>query len=136
MIDKLNKYMSDFEAVNDLDIDNKIEKAQNQLDFDVPTDYLEVIGKYDGSEGEVGEHRWLDLFPINQLIEINGYYSDLMDEIPDYFLFGKDAADTGFAFHKKNGGYYAFGLMSNFATDPIKFYGNTFLEFIKKLYNE
>ena len=133
MIDKLNKYMSDFEAVNDLDIDNKIEKAQKQLDFDLPTDYSEVIRKFNGSEGEVGENSWLDLFPINQLIEINGYYSDLMNQIPDFFLFGKDAADTGFAFHKKNGGYYAFGLI---APDPIEFYGNTFLEFIEKLYNE
>jgi hypothetical protein len=90
---------------------------------------------FNGGEGEVGENSWLLLFPINELREVNKDYNFLMDDIPDYFLIGKDAADTGYAFHKTNGTFHSFGLMSNFDTDPIEFLGDDFTAFLEYLYN-
>ncbi len=87
-----------------------------------------------GVEGEVGTNSWLCLFPIEDLILTNKDYGLLMAEIPYYFLIGKDAADTGYAFHKVNHTFHSFGLLSNFKTDPIELLGNTFAEFIKYLY--
>ncbi len=58
-----------------------------------------------------------------------------MEDIPDYFLIGKDAADTGYAFHKVQGTFHSFGLMSNFETDFIYFMGHDFYEFLETLYN-
>jgi len=113
-----------------------IDMVRGKIDFVLPDDYIEVIKNYNGGEGEIGANGWLCLFPIEELIEINTSYKFLMSEIADYFMFGKDAADTGYAFHKKNQTIHSFGLMSDFETDPIEFCGNNFLEFLEYLYNQ
>jgi hypothetical protein len=107
-----------------------------QLGFILPQSYVEWMKCHNGGEGEVGENSWLCLFPVEQLMSANKNYSLLMQQIPDYFLFGKDAADTGYAFHKQNGTFHSFGLMSNFKTDPIQFCGDDFVSFVEYLYNE
>lgn len=115
--------------------DSTIWEVQSNLDFKLPPDYLAVIKMYNGGEGEVGEESYLNLFSLEELEEVNADYAFLMNDIPDYFLFGKDAADTGYAFHKMNYTYHSFGLMSSFDTDPMVLCGNNFKEFIEYLYN-
>jgi len=134
---KLQSYLKDIEVEDELTIkDSLIKDVRDNLNILFPLDYLEVIRKYNGGEGEIGNESYLKLFPFEELIEINNDYLDLMNEIPDYLLFGKNAADTGYAFHKTAHSYHSFGLMSNFQTDPIIFCGNTFLEFVEYLYNK
>lgn len=58
-----------------------------------------------------------------------------MGQILDYFLFGMNATDTSYAFHKVKMTFHSFGLMSNFKTDYIDFCGNSFSEFLENLYN-
>jgi SMI1 / KNR4 family (SUKH-1) len=136
MNEKLKYYLNDIEK-NDIGAsDILIKDIQQQLDFKLADDYIDLLKEINGGEGEVGENSWLYFFPIQDLIETNNNYLFLMKEIPDYFLFGKDAADTGYAFHKQNQTIHSFGLMSNFKTDPIEFCGNNFLEFLEYLYNQ
>lgn len=59
-----------------------------------------------------------------------------MEQIPDYFFWGKEAADTGYAFHKVVKSIHSFGLMPNFGTDPTEFCGNSFFDFVKSLYEK
>lgn len=120
------------ESVSDTSINNLREEAG----FELPHDYIDVMKDSNGGEGEVGENSWLSLFPLEELIATNENYQLVMEQIPDYFLFGKDAADTGYAFHKYNKTIHSFGLMSDFRTDPIEFCGNSFTEFIEYLYNQ
>ena len=87
------------------------------------------------AEDPIGENSWLTLWKMSDLLVINAQ-TYIMRQIPDYFIFGKDAADTGYPFNKKNACIYDFGLMSNFKTDPIEYRGSTFLEFIRYLYNK
>jgi hypothetical protein len=122
--------MNEFTA-SQSSLDNLREKAG----FELPQDYLEFMKEFNGGEGEVGNNSWLCLFPIEDLIQTNEDYILLMQEIPDYFLFGKDAADTGFAFHKSNQTIHSFGLMSNFKTDKIESCGAKFKNFLEYLYN-
>jgi len=126
---QLNNFFSE-----DVASDTLIDDVQKRLDFSLPKDYIELISEFNGGEGEIGDNSWLCLFSIEELISTNKNYHLLMEEIPDYFLFGKDAADTGYAFHKRNGTFHSFGLMSNFKTDAIRFCGNNFWEFIEYLY--
>ncbi|HLP19471.1 MAG TPA: SMI1/KNR4 family protein [Chitinophagales bacterium] len=112
-----------------------IQSVQKQLDFRLPEEYLDAMRANNGREGEVGEDSWIVLFPIEELIEINHDYRLLMEQIPDYFLIGKDSADTGYAFHKHNHTFHAFGLMSDFRTDNIDFSLSSFSAFIEYLYN-
>ncbi len=113
-----------------------ISELENQIGFKFPQDYVTLMKEFSGAEGDVGENGWLCLFPIEDLLIINNDYSLLMEQIPDYFLFGKDAADTGYAFHKINQTIHSFGLMSDFKTDRMEFCGNDFIEFAAYLYNQ
>lgn len=112
-----------------------IQNLRKQIDFDLPEEYIAIMKKFNGGEGEIGENSWLCLFCLEELPKTNHNYKYLMSEIPAYYLFGKDAADTGYAFHKRNQTFHSFGLMSNFKTDPIEFCGNNFSEFIECLFN-
>jgi hypothetical protein len=136
MDEKLEYYLKGIEK-NDSEVsDILIRDIQQKLGFKLPDYYVSLVKEINGGEGEVGENSWLCLFPVEDLIETNNNYHFLINEIPDYFLFGKDAADTGYAFHKQNQTIHSFGLMSNFKTDPIEFCGSNFIEFIEYLYNQ
>jgi hypothetical protein len=132
---KLEYYLSAVEK-NEGASTELIVEIQNKLDFELPHDYLELMKEFNGCEGEIGENSWLNMYSIEEIIEVNEDYKLLLGQIPDYFLFGKDSADTGYAFHKKNKTIHSFGLMSNFKKDPIEFCGNHFEEFIEYLYNQ
>jgi len=115
---------------------NSIEEIQQHIGFELPSDYIDLMKEFNGGEGEIGENGWLCLFPIEDLIVTNKDYQLLMQHISDYFLFGKDAADTGYSFHKTKQTFHSFGLMSNFKTDPVDFCGNSFSDFLEYLYNQ
>jgi hypothetical protein len=119
------------EPISEETFNNIVER----FDFKLPETYVEVMKEFNGGEGEVGQDSWLLLFSIGELNQVNEDYSLLMSDIPEYFLFGKDAADTGYAFHKTYGTFHSFGLMSNFDTDPIELLGHDFIEFLEYLYN-
>jgi hypothetical protein len=128
-------YFSDFiRNSNGFLSDAVVQEVMEKAGFGFPADYTEVMKAYNGGEGSIGKNAWLILYPIEDLIQVNTDYGVLMEQIPDYFLFGKDAADTGFAFHKQYGTYHAFGLMSDFKADNIDYCGNSFFEFVRYLY--
>ncbi len=132
---KLKKLLARLEKSEERLSDAQINIIQQQLDFELPADFISVFKEFNGGEGEVGKNSWIELFPLEELIETNNAYSLLMDQVPHLFLFGKDAADTGYAFDKTKKTYHSFGLMSNFETDYIDFCGNNFQEFLEYLYN-
>lgn len=113
-----------------------IESLVRKVDFVFPNDYLKLLKDFNGGEGGVGENGWLFLYSAEEVVFVNEDFYYLMEQIPDYFLFRKDAADTGYAFHKKNHSFHSFGLMSNFKTDPIEYCGGNLEEFLSHLFNE
>ena len=114
---------------------SEFDETFRHFNFSVPETYKEIMRKFNGGDGGVSTDSWLRLFPIDELQQINEDYKILLEDIPEYFLFGKDSADTGYAFHKANGTFHSFGLTSNFDTDSIDFSGNDFVEFLEWLYN-
>lgn len=129
-------WLSDFSWNSSGTSEESIEALRTAVDFELPVGYISLMKEFNGGEGEVGENSWLTLFPVEELVVIQKDYDLLLRKVPHYFLFGKDAADTGYAFHKKNQTFHSFGLMSNFKTDTIENCGNTFYDFIEYLYNE
>jgi len=136
MNQKIKYYLSRFEKDDSITLNSTVESIQQQIDFKLPEDYLDVIKEVKEGEGEIGNNSWLQLYPLERVVQVNINYRLLMQQIPDFFLFGKDAADTGYAFHKRQHTYHSFGLMSNFNTDFITFCGNTFEGFLEYLYNK
>jgi hypothetical protein len=132
--DRINTYTNDLikdtEEINTILIDKLI----LSWGFTPPDDYLKFMPGFVCGEGPVGENSWLTLWSMEKLASINSEYV-IMREIPEYFIFGKDAADTGYVFNKRNSCIYEFGLMSNFNTDTIDFCGKNFSDFLEYLYN-
>ncbi|MFT3823045.1 MAG: SMI1/KNR4 family protein [Chitinophagaceae bacterium] len=133
---KMKFYLKDLDWSDSGAADSLIAELIQDVGFALPEDYILVMKEFNGGEGEIGKNSWLCLFPIEDLLTTNDAYKQLMSKIPDYFLFGMDAADTGYAFHKYRQTIHAFGLMSGFKTDKIIFCGNSFLEFLEYLYNQ
>jgi hypothetical protein len=131
---KLAFFLNDFYKHTPGASDELIASVQRKIGFELPADYLGVMREFDGGEGRVGKWGGLILYTLEEAIRSNEYMKLLMSEIPDYFLFGQDAADTGYAFHRQNKTVHGFGLMSDFSTDPIEFFGNSFTEFLEYLY--
>jgi len=129
-------YLSDLTKDPQIVTSAVVDHLVSQLDFDLPPDYLELMQSSREWEGEVGPNSWLLLFPLDQILQTNRDYILLMERIPDYFLIGKDAADTGFVIHKLKKTYHSFGLLSDFDTDPIEFCGNNLTEFLAYLYHQ
>lgn len=130
---QISNYLSQLHADEKLS-DIQLGELQRVFLFSFPQEYIDVLKAHNGGEGEVGKEGWLCLFPAKNLYDVNNsWYKILMEDIPDYFLFGKDCADTGYAFHKLNHSYHAFGLMSNFETDGITYCGDNFLQFLVNL---
>ena len=103
--------------------------------FTPPDDYIDFMTEFIEGEGPIGENSWLTLWRVDELAEINRS-NIIMEDVPEYFLFGKDAADTGYAFNKSYKTYHSFGLMSDIENDDIVYLGKNFLTFIKNLQDE
>ncbi len=133
MNNKLESFLDDFYKHLPGSSDGEVAAIQERLGFTFPGDYVEVIKEFNGGEGTVGKRGHLILYSLEEVIRSNENLKVLMAEIPDYFLFGQDMADTGYAFHRYNRTIHGFGMMSNFTTDPIEFLGNNFTEFLEYL---
>ena len=133
---QINYYLRAFIKNSSGASEKSIEQLQSAITFELPAEYISLMKEFNGGEGEIGENSWLTLFPVEDLVLIQKDYDLLLRQVPDYFLFGKDAADTGYAFHKINQTFHSFGLMSNFEKDAIENCGNTFNNFMEYLYNE
>lgn len=136
MDNSLKYYLSDFNRNLAILTETKVKDLEQKLGFEFPCEYRDMMVEFNGGEGPVGNNCWLCLYPLEKLMEINKNYGLLMEQIPEYFLFGKDAADTGYAFHKSKKTFHCFGLMSDFKVDFIGFYGRNFIKFIEYLYNQ
>lgn len=136
MNERMRFYLSAFDVNKPGATEQSLTQLEVQENFELPVDFKDLMKEFNGAEGEIGENSWLVLFPIEDLLSANRGYKSLMDQIPDYFLFGKDAADTGYAINKQDKSFHSFGLMSDFNTDPIEFCGSSLNEFLDYLYNQ
>ena len=133
MNERLAYLLADLHKNNPGVSETMIAAIQEDIEFVFPPDYLEVMRGFNGGEGRVGENGYLLLFSLEDTTEVNRDYAVLMSQIPDYYLFGKDAADTGYAFYKVDKSIHSFGLMSVFPDDIIRRRGNNFAEFLESL---
>lgn len=134
MDENLIFYLSEME-LNEPPNELLVGEFKNSADFELPSDYLDFMSKSNGGEGPVGKNSYLILVPMEEIMnDYKVYQTELF--FPDYFVFGKDAADTAYVFEKKTSHIYAIGFLANLETDPPIFCGANFLEFFRYLYNQ
>ncbi|WP_267127530.1 SMI1/KNR4 family protein [Xanthomonas sacchari] len=75
-----------------------LEELASNLDFDIPSDYLDFLRSHDGGEGFVG-NRYVILWRCRELLEFNREY-EVEKYAPGVFLFGSDGGGEGYGFDK------------------------------------
>jgi hypothetical protein len=113
----------------------ELQEVQKKVNFDFPQEYADFLREFNGAEGEVGENSWLVIFRLEQLIPFNKALDLLNEDSPPYFVFGKDAAETDYGFHKIDKTFHSFGAYTDYRDEEVVFCGNSFSEFIEFLYN-
>ena len=132
MNNKIESYLSQLAKIPALNNEEFYDYI-NKLDVSLPNDYIEFMRECNGGEGPIGENGYLILWLINELLENNLDYN-IESFASGFFVFGKDAANTAFAFEKKTGKIYEFGFMADLSTDPAKYCGDNFKDFLEYLY--
>ena len=71
---------------NDIPKQSVYEKLIENIDFRIDKDYLDLISKYDGLDGEIGKGQYLSLWKIESVLSCNPYYED-SEACNDLFFF-------------------------------------------------
>jgi len=102
-----------------------------KIDFQIDKDYLGFIKKHNGAEGFLSRDNYLLLWNVEDLTALNPYYKD-DPECKNYFFFGSDGSNLGYAFDKSNSDVIAIDFLEIGTTEP-KFIATSFKLFINKL---
>lgn len=84
---------------NEIPSQTLYEKLIQKIDFNIDSDYLNFISKYNGAEGELGSEGYISLWDIENVLACNPYYEDV-EECQNLFFFGTDGSNYGYAFEK------------------------------------
>ena len=122
-LDKLKK--------NDVPDKDSFHALLKKDDFGIDIDYLEFIKKHNGAEGFLSNDNYILLWNVQDLIALNPYYKD-EPKCTNYFFFGSDGSNLGFAFDKKNKNIIAIDFIEIGITEP-EFIATSFKLFINKL---
>ena len=57
----------------------------------LPNDYIELMKKHNGGEGDIGE-TWLILYPLEELQEINDDY-EIEEILPGHIIIGSNGGE-------------------------------------------
>lgn len=136
----MNKIDSFFEPT--FLIPNKVELSeitilQNHFNIILPKDYLIFIEKYDGGEGFTNSNKFLTLWGLSDLLEINTTFhnNNLYPKFfSKYFFIGKNAGPTLYAFSTQNNKVFEVPEIC-FEDIEVHFFANSFLEFVDKYCN-
>lgn len=111
----------------------QIELVQQQAGFIFPDDYRNFLLYGNGAEGPIGEHGYIQLWALEELVELNQAYS-VSEFAPGLFLFGSDGGDEAFGFDLRNPGMPIIQLpFIPMDLQHVKHLVATFNEFLLKL---
>jgi hypothetical protein len=93
---EINKIFEGFEKnppINSVEV----QKIANAINFELPSDYLEIFSFMNGGEGFIG-NEYCRLYPLEELIPLNESFS-VKEVAPSIFVFGSNGGGEAFAFN-------------------------------------
>lgn len=117
--------------------EDEISLLMNKIDFNIDQDYLNFIKLHDGAEGFIGESSYILLWGVGDLLSLNPYYEEAIDDgySGSVFLFGSNGGDTAYGI-KKAGGIFFEAPFIGMSNDTSILRGNNFTEFLSFLSNQ
>lgn len=109
-LEKLNKNTSPNE--------DELNTLLMKIDFSIDKDYLLFINRYNGAEGFISKENYVLLWNIQDLIALNPYYED-EPQCNNYFFFGSNGSNLGYAFDKIKGGIISIDFLEIGSVEPF-----------------
>ncbi|MBI5653893.1 MAG: SMI1/KNR4 family protein [Chloroflexi bacterium] len=112
-----------------------IEEIQTQLGISFPSEYVQFISQYNGTEGVVGES-YLAIWPVEDIAQLNEAYA-VNEFVPGLLLFGSNGGGMAYAFDTRSQDMPIVEVP--FIPMDLKeanVCGRTFLEFLEYLYSQ
>lgn len=98
-----------------------------------PADYKEFLNMYNGGKGSVGENSYLQLWALEDIVELNKDY-EVAEILSDIVLIGSDGGDTAYGINQK--GKYVEVPFIGMDDEEIKEVAVSFDDFIECIFNK
>lgn len=101
----------------------------------MPKDYLEFINQANGGEGFIGEHAYLILWKLGELVDLNAAY-EVKTYAPGLLLIGSDGGGEAFAYDLESKDIPIISVpFVGMARDLGRRIAGSFNEFLENLHN-
>ena len=126
----------DFDAIrrlrcNGTPSEREVELFRKKIDFDLDSRFLELMTLCNGGEGFVTDQFFLQLWTMQQILELNPYYEDV-EICRNLCFFGTDGSNLGFAFNKQTGQVVSIDFLELGRIDP-RIEAASFAEFLTNI---
>lgn len=110
-------------------------ETERQLGIKLPEQYVNFMLESNGAEGCVGPNSYLQIWPVDQIVERNAGYK-VEEYTSGLVYFASDGGGMAYAFDKRAGTMPIVEIpFESIHVEDAKLCGNTFVDFLQYLYD-
>lgn len=125
------KVSVNFEGIETLPVQNVIEFFRSN-GYGVSDDLAEFYSKYNGGHGDVGDDVYMEVWNLNEIMELNKMYS-VSENIDNVLIFGSDGADMALGYDYKENKYLIVPFIGMGFLEPPYYLGDDYESFFDNL---
>lgn len=134
MDEKLKIFVSELHMNQPGNIET-LKKVEEYFKVILPKQYIDFMLTANGAEGDVGDNSYLVLWSAEEIIELNKDY-EVNEFAPGLLLFGSNGGMDAYAFDTRRESLPIIEVpFIGMGLEEVKDCGDTFLDFLKYLYN-
>lgn len=99
---------------------------------DISDDLAEFYSKYNGGRGDVGDDVYMEVWNLNEIMELNKMYS-VSENIDNVLIFGSDGADMALGYDYKENKYLIVPFIGMGFLEPPYYLGDDHESFFDNL---
>ena len=113
--------------------EQSLDKLSAHFGVVLPAEYVEFMSMTNGADGPIGSSEYLQIWPVEEVIQLDGGIEDMKEEHPEWLFFGGMGGGGRYAFDKR---YQPMPVIQVDLSDPDYNYvrGASFEEFLENLY--
>lgn len=120
-----------FEGIEKLSVQIVIDFF-NSNGYEVSNDFAEFYSKYNGGHGEVEDDVYMEIWNLNEIIELNKMYN-VSKNIDNVLIFGSDGADMAIGYDYKENKYLIVPFIGMGFLEPPYYLGDNYESFFDNL---
>jgi hypothetical protein len=113
--------------------EQSLDKLSAHFGVDLPAEYVEFMRTTNGAEGPIGTIEYLQIWPVEEVIDLDRGRADIREEHPEWLFFGGMGSGSNYAFDTR---YQPMPVVEidMIDADNNEVRGGSFEEFLENLY--